>query len=686
MKRIMFNVGWNQSLFEILKRKAENMSEQDKVCGVAFDAISVKEKLNYNIAQDEVDGLENLGVYGSSDSTAKYAMVFMVKGLASKWKQTLGYFLFSKSIKPDVLKCMLLDCLTKLKDTGLHPKFVICDQDATNRSLYLKLNISPQSPFIIHNEEKIHFFYDTPHLLKSVRNNLMKYDFVVNKNSVVKWHYIEEFYKRDNAMTLRLAPKLSAKHIYCNTFERMRVSLAAQVFSQSVAAGIHTYTELRALPSEASQTSFFVEKMDKLFDLFNSCQINHFKSSKCAISEKNGQFERLVEFESWINSLEVIGTKRPLPCISGWRLNLASIKLLWEDVHLNHNYKYLMTNRLNQDALENVFSTIRNAGGNSDAPTCQIFKKLINGMMSNHIFQSSVRANCLDDAMPILQFMKMSDIDKFHTFELIKPKGKEENSSGIEDDFEEENLESQEQVGGSTIDNALSDYFSSFNPCFDHDKEVSSDIEEPDDNSSKNDQQSNCINLESFQNNSLANYFSSFDPLSEESNTTFNSTSYDGTEENAISYVAGYMCHVISKHHDCETCRLKVTDPNYAVTSDNIYQALKDSENKRYLKYPSKLVIEMIKEYEFIFRAHIKDFIFKSNVSANMLEVMKNRTERKNDLCEELHKIMMKKYVSMRIHYYVKFFNRNLGKRGRGESIGDCGEKRNRKLAKIAHT
>ena len=74
-----------------------------------------------------------------------------------------------------------------------------------------------------------------------------------------------------------------------------------------------------------------------------------------------------------------------------------------------HNYKYLMTNRLNQDALKNLFSTIRNAGGNSDAPTCQIFKKLINGMISNHIFQSSVRTNCVDDAIPILQFMKMSD-------------------------------------------------------------------------------------------------------------------------------------------------------------------------------------------------------------------------------------------------------------------------------------
>ena len=73
-------------------------------------------------------------------------------------------------------------------------------------------------------------------------------------------------------------------------------------------------------------------------------------------------------------------------------------------------------------------------------------------------------------------------------------------------------------------------------------------------------------------------------------------------------------------------------------------------------------------------------------MSANILEIIENRCEIKKDFCEELHKIMRKKYISMRIHYYVKFFNRNLRKRGREESIGDCGDKRNRKLAKITHT
>lgn len=106
---------------------------------------------------------------------------------------------------------MITCCLSKLKEAGLYPKFVSYDQGSTNRSVYSKLNISPQSSFILHNDIKVNFIFDTPHL-KIIRNNLMKYDFVVND--------------RDSAMSLRLVSKLSAKHNYCNTLERMLVSLA----------------------------------------------------------------------------------------------------------------------------------------------------------------------------------------------------------------------------------------------------------------------------------------------------------------------------------------------------------------------------------------------------------------------------------------------------------------------------
>lgn len=37
-----------------------------------------------------------------------------------------------------------------------------------------------------YEDDKIFFMYDTPHLLKSVRNNLKKYDFTYN-NETYSW-------------------------------------------------------------------------------------------------------------------------------------------------------------------------------------------------------------------------------------------------------------------------------------------------------------------------------------------------------------------------------------------------------------------------------------------------------------------------------------------------------------------
>lgn len=50
---------------------------QDKICGIVFDVMTIKEHLNYSTAGDMVDGLEDLGQYGASYSTTKYSMVFI---------------------------------------------------------------------------------------------------------------------------------------------------------------------------------------------------------------------------------------------------------------------------------------------------------------------------------------------------------------------------------------------------------------------------------------------------------------------------------------------------------------------------------------------------------------------------------------------------------------------------------
>lgn len=124
--------------------------------------------------------------------------------------------------------------------------------------------------------------------------------------------------------------------------------MAAQDLSGSVAAGIHTHAKLGALLHEASHTAQFSDRIDKLFDKINSCQVHHCKDSRCAIIDTNG----LIELHYLISSLKIIGSKRSLLCIFGWQLNNESLKCLSEDLRSTYQFKDLMTKRLNQDSRE----------------------------------------------------------------------------------------------------------------------------------------------------------------------------------------------------------------------------------------------------------------------------------------------------------------------------------------------
>lgn len=113
------------------------MKAQATVCGVVFDAISLKSGVHYNSVTDKVDGFADLAQYHSSNSNkpAQFAVVVMLQGLCSKWRQALGYFLFHKSVSASTLKLMITDCAKEVMESGLSPKFVVCAQDPSTAVL-----------------------------------------------------------------------------------------------------------------------------------------------------------------------------------------------------------------------------------------------------------------------------------------------------------------------------------------------------------------------------------------------------------------------------------------------------------------------------------------------------------------------------------------------------------------------
>ena len=78
------------------------------------------------------------------------------------------------------------------------------------------------------------------------------------------WQHITALYYEDIDNGLKLLPRLTHEHIHLNAYSVMRVSLAAQVLSASVASVLKTFG-----PLEASATAKLCEMVDGFFDCLN---------------------------------------------------------------------------------------------------------------------------------------------------------------------------------------------------------------------------------------------------------------------------------------------------------------------------------------------------------------------------------------------------------------------------------
>lgn len=287
--------GINENILEVLKFKLSSSPLSDRAVSIVFDEMSIKQFISYNSQNDMFSGYEDFGnlanfIDSKSILQCNQALVIMLKGIKHSWKQVIGYFLSNGPISGVKLKTIISSTIHKIYSINLIPKVIICDQGTNNQQLRKLLVVTKNEPWIIYEDNKIFFMYDTPHLLKSVRNNFKKYDFK-HQNEIYSWTDIVAFYNLDKDKVPRLAPKLKEIHIKLPPFSPMRVCLAAQTFSHTVSSAILTLVSNNQLCSKAAYTAKFIKLLDNLFDVFNSVSFD-----ECKV------FRRPLSFSKTLNS------------------------------------------------------------------------------------------------------------------------------------------------------------------------------------------------------------------------------------------------------------------------------------------------------------------------------------------------------------------------------------------------
>lgn len=409
--------GLNDFLFEFVKFKISNFKTEALDCILCADEMSLKTHLYYSLPKDEIIGFHQTNLTKTYEA-AKYALVLMIRGINVSWKQPIAYFFVSGSCRNLDLSDIIMSTIKKLLNISLNVKAFVTDQGSNFVSFSKSVYVSPQRPYFTVNGKEIVYLFDPPHLLKSTRNMFFKHNFSID-DELTDNKYIIQFYNEDSKLNLRLAPKLTHAHINPGPFEKMRVYLAAQVFSESVAAGMNTHLELGKLPLESKCTIDVIDKMDKLFDIFNSCKVPNSKSFRRPFKNTSIQMEHLSMMISFFKKLKVISkisgtdvTSR-MNFINGWLISINGLLKLWVSLceSTTHPSDYvLFTNRLNQDCLENLFGMFRNKNGNNRNPTPVQFYIAFRNLFCLNYFQYSPNANCIKDLDDILCHMNSSEV------------------------------------------------------------------------------------------------------------------------------------------------------------------------------------------------------------------------------------------------------------------------------------
>ena len=124
---------------------------------------------------------------------------------------------------------------------------------------------------------------------------------------------------------------------------------------------------------------------------------------RCGMPCRRHQNTKLFSLEclEWLDCIHSLG-KRHLPHLKGWKMAISCLLGLWEDLHNNHGVKYLLTNQLNQNCVENLFSETHR-----DNPDVSLFRAAFRQVMVDYVMLPLPEgSNCKEDVDSFLLNLK----------------------------------------------------------------------------------------------------------------------------------------------------------------------------------------------------------------------------------------------------------------------------------------
>ena len=625
MKDVPLHPGVQEDFIQRLGEKISTFGEYDAV--LMLDEMQTRKCLQFDKGLGKFLGNISPELSSNENNTealANHVLVLMARGITVKWKQIVAYFFTGESVSGEKLWDLIKKVINLMGEKKIHVRAVVSDMGAANRAMWAcvgiganRSNITNSIPHPFFSDQRLCFLADIPHLLKNIRNCLLSNtislpnDVIANNalpSDFVSIEPVRQLVKLQDNSSLKLAPCLTANHVLPGTYEKMKVSIAAQVLSHTTASAIRFLVEHGSFEKSCLPTAWFLDLVNNWFDVCNS------RCFKSALFDNSAEKVNLLHSVIDIfTRFEVRGRR------SGWKpiqtgvlISTKSILELHESLVCRGNFKYMLTSRFTQDSLENLFSQVRGFGDSHPAPV--------------HL-RYNIRLICVAQFLQIPKHTSYEHDDDKYLLNFLNS-----NKKTMHD------VNYLETVTVDPIVNNMSEFNEDVSICYEVQTRACDSASISSGNSSASKQ------LESATLSSTGNVTNV--DLSRKSAITSN-LSY--IESNALCYVSGWVCFKLKpKLNICKTCTDALVSPHPCGTGAQHFLS-KVSYGK--LVVPNNKIFMLLEKCEKIFRSDSQII----NQTVEKLVMKCENVINTSDLptCHRLAQIAVAKYIKLRLHIYA---------------------------------
>lgn len=242
--------------------------------------------------------------------------VFMIKGVSSGIKEVVATFAVG-NLSASQFYAWVWKVIGALERTGIPVIAFVTDGCSVNRA-FIKMHkpVTKTTSGVIFDtinkaapHRKLYFLSDVPHLLKTIRNNILnsRSDHKKSRRNLcfkgkkISWDYIIKLYQARKGKVFKKSYKLNAMNVFPDSYARMKVKYAAEPLSRTVAQDLEDQGWFKA-----SETINFIRLVNDWFDCLNGAHSSMGKRKRNSNLDpyESPDDPRFIQLQSFLKYLE----------------------------------------------------------------------------------------------------------------------------------------------------------------------------------------------------------------------------------------------------------------------------------------------------------------------------------------------------------------------------------------------